>query len=139
MSNRIFILREYKPDFFYLEISQNVNVSDELFEQFQKADEKVVSCENKFKAAHDFYPLVQGRQLISKGKQMPSKFSKSSAISSNILGVGVYYELYRKSIPIKKFVQNSNAHIKTDFDYNKTIFDVDCSAIGFCDDESKPV
>ncbi|KAK8885904.1 hypothetical protein M9Y10_041361 [Tritrichomonas musculus] len=123
---------KYEPDFLYIIISQNVNTSDELIPWFDQAKEKVISCENKHSATGNYHPFVEGKNFISNGKKVPSKYSKGSAFTSAFFGVGVYYELLKKSIPIKRFTQNSNIYLKPGFNYNETILNTSCSSIGSC-------
>ena len=59
-------------------------------------------------------------------------FSKGSALTSAFFGVGFYYELLKKSIPIKRFTQNSSIYAAHDFNYNENIVNTHCSSIGKC-------
>lgn len=121
-----------EPDLFYLIVTQKVNISDELFEYIEKGKEKVVSCENKFSAAVGYFPAVEGQNLISKGQKILFKFTKKSAIASLVFGLGVYYELYQKSIPMMRYTQNSYGRVLPNVNYNETISQIDCAQIGKC-------
>lgn len=126
--------KEYlDPDYFYLKITQKVNMTDQLFLWVAKSREKLISCENKHSSEIDYYPRVEGRKLIlSKGKKIPSKMKKSNSIASLLFGLGIYPELLTKSIPIKSYDQFSNVDVVEDFDYRAAIEAIDCSHIGKC-------
>lgn len=121
-----------EPDLFYLIISQKVNMSDELFLNFEKTKHFMVECEKKFEAQSVYYPKFDGRNLISNGKKIPSKLLKKTVIASIVFGVGIYSELLQKSIPIKRYNQEINAMCKPDVNYNEIITSIDCSKIGTC-------
>lgn len=129
----IFNTKDYTPDFFYLIVTQKVNMSSELFDYFEEGKEKAVSCENKgFSAAVRYLPVVEGKNLITNGKKIPSKLKKKSAIVSIVLGQGVYYELLQKSVPMKRYTQYSIGNVVPNVNYTNVIDNIDCSQIGFC-------
>lgn len=118
-----------------LNIAQNASLSNELFQWTEEVKNRIVLCENKYMANISYYPLVEGQNLILKGEKLPSKFTKKTAIVSMVFGVGVYYELLVKSIPMKRYEQISFANI-TDTNYTKIISEIDCSKIGKCETDN---
>lgn len=128
-----FYLNEYNLDYFYFNITQKVNMSDQLFQYINEIKLKISSCESKFSTELDYYPLIEGKNLIlSEGKKIPAKMKKRDAIASLIFGLGVYPELLEKSIPIKSIEQNIYADIISDFNYSEEIAKISCSALGKC-------
>lgn len=80
-----------------------------------------------------YYPLVDIDNLIRNGQERPKQLKKNSMLASIILGVGVYTELYYKSLPIVKYSQNSDVKKVQGFDYNQALSSVHCSSIGKCE------
>ena len=52
-------------------------------------------------------------------------------------GVPFYTELYYKSLPIIKYIQDSLVSTVDGFNYNKTISDTQCSTLGTCETDHK--
>lgn len=127
-----------EPEFFYFQISQKVNMSYELSQYIERGKEQIISCENKFWTASINYPEIEGKNLISKGKKLPFKLTKKSGVVSIVFGVSIYYELYEKSIPIKKLTQEINAQTVDGLNYNDLVRNIDCDKIGKCDTYNKP-
>lgn len=134
----LFNTTEKTPDFFYLKVSQNVKMSEQILSWIEKGKNKIISCQKKHGADYHYYPKVEGKLLIlSDGKKIPSKMKKPNVITSLVFGLGIYPELLIKSIPVKKFEQNSFADVLDDVDYNALIEAVDCSFIGECKTSNK--
>lgn len=126
------------PNFFYYNIIQKVNMTDELFLYVERIREKIYSCENEHPVEIDYYPLIEGKKLIlSEGKKIPSKMKKPNAIASLIFGLGVYPEMLEKSIPIKNYEQSVFADVVPGFDYKEQLGKIECSAIGKCKTKNK--
>lgn len=136
----IFNKNELNADYFYLKISQKINMTDQLFLWIEKSKQKLVSCENKHNSEIEYYPIVGGTHLVlTEGKKIPAKMKKGNAIASLLFGLGIYPELLIKSIPVKYFDQNVSADVVPGFDYRAAIDAIDCSYIGKCNKKnSKP-
>lgn len=131
--SQLFTSDEKIPDFFYLEISQKVDMSDKIIEWAAKAREKISLCHIQFNVAIDYYPLFEGKNLIlSDGKKIPSYMKKPSAIASVLFGLGVYPELLEKSIPIKKIDMNTFLDAVEGVDYESLYTSINCINIGQC-------
>lgn len=130
---------DYKADFFFLKITQKVDMSDQLILWVGKVKTKISSCGSKYSADYNFYPFYEGKKLIlSDGKKIPSKFKKPNTIASLIFGLGMYPEILVKSIPIKNFEQNSFVDVDTDSNYSSLIESIDCSYLGSCKVANNP-
>ena len=125
------------PSFFILKVDQNVTITDELTDAINRAKSIVRSCDSRYSTNADYYPLVDVDNLINNGEKRPKSLTKKSMLTSIILGVGVYTELYYKSLPIVNYVQDSNANVANGFNYNQTFSDVKCSSYGKCETNNK--
>lgn len=116
-----FIVDGKEPDFFYLIITQKVNMTDQLSRYIEQEKFKIISCENRFSAVTVNYPIIEGKNFITTGKKLPFKLTKNSAIASIVFGVSIYYEMFEKSIPIKRFTQTLDASCTDDLNYTQLI------------------
>lgn len=133
INSRLFSPNENIPDFFYLEITQKVNLSIQLFELASKFREKISFCKDQYYVAFEYHPLFQGRNLVvSDGKKIPANVKKPTGIASTIFGLGAYPELMQKSIPIKKYDEDPNVDIIPGVDYDTIYASINCLYIGQC-------
>ena len=70
-------------------------------------------------------------------KKKAKIFGEKNVIATVVLGVGVYSEVYYKSLPIITYVQDSKARTIDGFDYNGTFSAVQCSSIDMCEADNK--
>ena len=127
---------ENNPSYFILKVEQNVSMTDELKDVLNQAKDIVKSCDSRFTRVVDYYPLVEVNNLIKNGQNRPKSLSNNLMLASIIFGVGVYTELYYKSLPVVKYVQNSDANVVSGFDYKKFFKTIKCSDIGKCEKEN---
>lgn len=135
-SSQLFIT-ENNPSYFILKVEQNVSMTNELKDVLNQAKDIVRSCDPRYSRVVDYYPLVEKDNLIKNGRNRPKYLSKKFMLASIFLGVGVYIELYYKSLPIVEYVQNSDANVVSDFDYKKFLDEIQFSDIGKCEKENK--
>lgn len=124
------------PEFFYLVIDQKVNMSSELRIYFNEIFVDARGCDDG-ELKVDFYPKIKGDYTVLKGK-MPTYLNKATRITSILFGVGVYYELYFKSIPYITYVQYSNADLVQGVNYNQIFTSDTCEDYGKCSHSDKP-
>lgn len=124
------------PNLFYINVKQNINMSNSLINYYNRVLNGVNSCDRKDKEI-EFHPIITGDFIIS-NKKVPVCLSKQTRIASIVFGVGVYYELYSKSVPHINVIQKFDADvIDSNFDYlNLWTYD-SCQKYGQCSTSNK--
>lgn len=87
ITSKIYTYNDF-PDIFSITILQEIIMSDNLCEYFR----------NNLSINYDVNHLVSNTYLVSKQNNL-LYLSKKTRIISEVFGVGIYYELYSKSIP----------------------------------------
>lgn len=129
----VFSPDEKIPDYFYLQISKDINMTNELFQKFSQIRTKMDVCAKNHNVIIDYYPLYEGNKLIlNDGKEIPSKMKKPNAIVNILFGLGVYPELLQKSIPQKKYGAVASIDVDGLTDYDNIIANINCINIGSC-------
>lgn len=98
------------PDIFYITISQEIKISDQLSSYLK----------NAFNVDYDTKSFDSKTFLVSKQKHI-SYLTKKVRIISHIFGVGIYYKLYSKSIPNMINKVYLNAEMVPNFNYSNII------------------
>ena len=118
------------PGLFYIDVAQEVNMSLSLSFYFKKALQAVNSCDSYYKEI-EYHPMITGNYIVSKDK-VPIALSKQTRIASIVLGVGVYYELYTKSVPRISYTQKFEADVVRSHNYDGQLSSFNCQQYGSC-------
>lgn len=126
------------PELFYFNIGQNISLTLSLSSYFMNILNDIKKCDSDSEKVVEYYPLIVGTYVVSMGK-FPKSLSKAARIASIIFGVGIYYELYTKSVPLIDFKQKLAVDVDNSINYDN-IFTLDeCADFGRCDiHNSKP-
>lgn len=131
ITSHIYNFSNVSLDFFYFNIEQDIDLTLLFSTYFMNILNTIKMCDSESKKVVEYYPLIKGTYAISNGK-IPRSLSKTTRIVSIIFGVGVYYELYTKSIPFINFKQKLKVDSNNSINY-EDIFNIDkCSEFGKC-------
>lgn len=119
------------PDLFLFKIDQEINMTNKLSSNFEVIRNSVETCDILHKKVFDFYPLISNKILVYR-KKVPACIGKKTRIASIFFGVGVYYELNYKSVPLFSIKQTSNADVVQDINYTEIASTFDCRKLGEC-------
>ena len=124
------------PSLYYLNVQQEVKMSLELRNYYSEILRGINGCDTSHHKEIEYHPIVVGDYIVTTEK-VPVGLSKATRISSIMFGVGVYYELYSKSIPHITYVQKFDADVVNDFNYNVLWTSGSCSKYGICSTKNK--
>lgn len=117
--------------FFYFQIIQDLNMSEEFEKQYYKTISQIRSCNNE-KIKIKFLPQIN-KTFIVGNPDIPKILSHKYKMISGILGAGFYYDEYTKSIPFLTYKQKINLDVDPDFDFEKLWTNKWCKTYGKCD------
>lgn len=109
LTSKILTLDDF-PDVFYIKINQEIKMSNQLSSFF-------INALNVSNDVGYFYSKIY---LVSKQKKV-SYLSKNTRIWSHLLGVGIYSEIFSKSIPTMSKKVCLDAEMIPDFNYSSII------------------
>lgn len=128
------------PSLFYFRIEQEINMSSDFKDKFNAIFDKIEDCNYEDKVI-DYYPLQDQTILVSSGK-IPFIFSRRGRSLSTHFGVGVYYELSSRAIPLITHKQKVNVELVPSINYDNLWNSESCEFYGECDTSNtkpKPV
>lgn len=126
------------PDIFYFKLEQDVMKSDDYKLKFDQLMDKINDCSYENKSI-DYFPEHNETMLVSNEK-IPSYLTHKSRIISAVFGVGVYYELNTRSIPLVNYKQKVLVDTRQGFNYESLWTEDSCNYYGECDPyNDKPV
>lgn len=125
------------PSLFYTNIIQEANMTEQLSNHFNRTLHSINSCDSRKKEI-EYHPIIAGTHIVTKEK-VPIGLSKGTRIASIIFGVGVYYELYSKSVPFINCIQKFHADVFKPINYDNLWSSFNCDKYGQCSSSnSKP-
>lgn len=106
LSSDVFTFSDF-PDVFYIQINQEIKMSNKMSSFFV----------NVLNVSNNTGSFISRRYLVSKHKKV-SYLSESTKDWSHLFGVGIYYHIYSKSVPIMSKKVCLNADLLPDFNYS---------------------
>lgn len=119
------------PSLFYFRIEQEINMTSDCKDKFDEIFGKIEDCNFEDKVI-DYYPLQNQIILVSFGK-IPFIFSRKGRSLSTHFGVGIYYELSTKAIPLITHKQKVNVDLIPSINYDNLWNSKSCEIYGECD------
>lgn len=117
------------PDMFYLKVRQEINMSTRLRANYNKIVDMAYSCDKGHTVVNENYPQIEGTYIVT-SKKLPTGLKSSTRIASIIFGVGVYYEMYSKSLPTLDYIQKVDADVVETTNYDSVW--INCNNYGAC-------
>ena len=105
-------------------------MTERLRDYFNRTLYSINACDSHRKVI-EFHPIIAGTHIVAREK-IPTGLSKGTRIASIVLGVGVYYELYSKSVPFINCVQKISADIVNPINGNNLRPSINCENYGQC-------
>ena len=121
----------FHKDIFYFKINQIINKSENFSIVFNSIMDKIEEC-NYWDKAVDYYPIIDEIYIVST-KDAPSSLTHHTRLLTTIFGVGIYYEMYTKSIPYITYNMKIYTDINPNVDYSKIWTPRSCEEYGQCD------
>ncbi|KAK8838189.1 hypothetical protein M9Y10_035607 [Tritrichomonas musculus] len=118
------------PDIFYFEIIQEINKSAEFSTVYDKIVDDIDECDYWDKDV-EYYPIINATYIVSRSTT-PSYLTHRTRILSATFGVGLYYEMYTKSIPFISYQQEINIDVDPKVNYDNIWTSESCSEYGQC-------
>ena len=114
---------------FYLKFKQEINMTTRLQINYNKIVDLAYSCDRGHTLVNENYPQIEGTYIVT-SKKLPSGLTSGTRIASILFGVGVYYEMYSKSVPTLEYIQKVDADIVETTNYD--LVWINCNNYGAC-------